>query len=219
MDSSTKQRLVGAVVLVGAIAWIVPVFLDGPDEAPATISETVELPGVAIGKTERETVRLDDRDVPDSPPPAEVVTLPTPAKKVSEDASAAVQSESQEPAEKKPEPKPITVAKTPEPRAKEPEVSKPAPKPAPKPAETPVPSDDDGLFAVQVGSFSSRENAGKLAASLRSSGVAAFLAELKTTNGAMHRVRVGPVASRAAAEKLAAELIQKGHTGQVVAHP
>ena len=75
------------------------------------------------------------------------------------------------------------------------------------------------MFAVQLGSFSSQENAERQAAELRKQGFAAFISQVSTSNGRMHRVRIGPQKDRAAAEAMAAKLQQAGRKGQVVPHP
>jgi DedD protein len=75
------------------------------------------------------------------------------------------------------------------------------------------------MWAVQLGSFSSQENAESLASSLRDQGYAAFLSQLKRGSGSLHRVRIGPQKDRATAETIAAQLAKSGHTGQVVPHP
>ena len=72
---------------------------------------------------------------------------------------------------------------------------------------------------MQLGSFSSRQNAEKLAADLRADGYAAFLSALSTGSGQLHRVRVGPQKDREAAESVATSLASSGHKGQIVAHP
>ena len=76
-----------------------------------------------------------------------------------------------------------------------------------------------GMWAVQLGSFSSQENAENLAADLRKQGFAAFLSQLSTLSGQLHRVRVGPQKDREAADAMAARLQKAGHTGKVLPHP
>ena len=76
-----------------------------------------------------------------------------------------------------------------------------------------------GMWAVQLGSFSNPQNAEKLAADLRAQGFAAFLSQLSTSSGELHRVRVGPQKDREAAEAMAARLQQVGHTGRILPHP
>ena len=76
-----------------------------------------------------------------------------------------------------------------------------------------------GMWAVQLGSFGNKENAERLAADLRKQGYAAFLSQLDTASGTLHRVRIGPQKDRDSAEQMAARLQKAGHTGQVVPHP
>lgn len=76
-----------------------------------------------------------------------------------------------------------------------------------------------GMWAVQLGSFSNEANAERLAADLRKQGYAAFLSQLQTESGALHRVRIGPQNSRESAEAIAAKLTSAGLKGQVVTHP
>ena len=97
-------------------------------------------------------------------------------------------------------------------------------KPKPAEAQAPPPAvvesrSETGMWAVQLGSFSSQENAERLAADLRSQGYAAFLSQLQKSSGALHRVRVGPQKDRDSAESVAARLDSAGHKGQVVPHP
>ena len=75
------------------------------------------------------------------------------------------------------------------------------------------------MWAVQLGSFSNKDNAEKLAADLRRQGYAAFLSQLPTPNGVMHRVRIGPQKDRESAEAMASRLSRVGHSGKVVPHP
>ncbi len=225
MDQSTKQRLVGAVVLVGAILWLVPVFLDGPSTQEPTISETVQLPGVELGDNQRETINLERR-VTDQPPPEAVPAKELPARLLPAEEKSKPEPESKQepvkPEAKKPtvqpeEKPPAEVEKKPEPA---PEVKKPAP-PVEQPVATkPTAAASGGqLWAVQIGSFSAKENAERLAADLRKEGVAAFLTTLDRSGKTLHRVRVGPVENREKADALAAELARKGHKGQAVPHP
>ena len=90
---------------------------------------------------------------------------------------------------------------------------------APPPQTAATMESSTGMWAVQLGSFSSQENAERLAASLRKQGYAAFLSQLETSSGALQRVRIGPQKDRQSAESVAAQLAKSGHTGQVVPHP
>ena len=76
-----------------------------------------------------------------------------------------------------------------------------------------------GMWAVQVGVFGGREDAERLAVVLRKQGFAAFLSQLSTGSGPLHRVRIGPQKDREGAEAMAERLNKSGHKGQVVPHP
>lgn len=76
-------------------------------------------------------------------------------------------------------------------------------------------------WAVQVGSFTQRDNAMKLRDKLRSKGYKAFVEQITSAGKTFYRVRVGPEISRDKAEALQKELQTKmklqGST--VVPHP
>jgi DedD protein len=191
-----KERIIGAAVLVVVVVLVVPVFLDGPPQSGEIVSERVPLPGQAA-EGETRTVVLDrDRDEP--------VPVPAPVTEPETERAQPVQPES------KPEPKPET---SPEPEPK-PEPAKPA-------AQQPAPAGESptGMWAVQLGSFGNQQNAERLAADLRKQGFAAFLSQLSTGSGELHRVRIGPQKDRESAEAMAERLAKAGHKGQVVPHP
>jgi DedD protein len=195
MDRALQERIIGAVVLVIFAVLVVPVFLDGPSSDDRIVSEPVTLPGQNDQRRKTRTIVLDrDRSEP----------VPTPSKVVAA-------------APKMPEKREVVAA----------EKSQPSPKrhaPAAinevvKPAEKSAPESATGMWAVQLGSFSSQKNAEKLAADLRSQGYAAFLSQLQTDSGKLHRVRIGPQKDRDSATSMAARLDSTGHAGQVVPHP
>lgn len=207
MERALKERIIGAAVLVLFVVLVVPIFLDGPPAENDIVSERVLLPGQESQKTQ--TVVLDRNRTE----PVPVANTTTQVAEPSQDPKPAtpkaqletVQEEKPPPVvEKKPEPAPKIVAPKPEPTA---EVQK-----------TPAAS-ATGMWAVQLGSFSSKENADKLAANLRKQGYAAFLSQLSTSSGKLHRVRIGPQKDRQSAEAMASRLKKVGHEGQVVPHP
>ena len=97
----------------------------------------------------------------------------------------------------------------------------PAPQPAARDDAPPVTVSQSttGMWAVQLGSFSNKENAERLAADLRDQGFAAFLSEVYNSGTALQRVRIGPQKDRASAEAIATQLARAGHEGRVVPHP
>jgi len=193
MDRALKERIIGAVVLVVFVVLVVPIFLDGPPGDGEIVTEKVLLPGQDAQKTQ--TVLLSrDRSEP----------VP-----VAEGAAQAAEPPAGEPATEQPAP------------AVEAPAERPAPQPEPerKPPPSQPAASSTGMWAVQLGSFSNKDNAEKLAADLRKQGYAAFLSQLDTDAGPLHRVRIGPQKDRDSAEAMAARLLKAGHKGQVVPHP
>jgi DedD protein len=200
MERALKERIIGAVVLVVFVVLIVPIFLDGPPGEEEIVTERVLLPGQ--DESRMQTVVLDrDRTEPvpaGTPKEAPAAEVEKPAAAVAEAVKPAVQQPKPEPEQPKPEPEPAR----------------------PKPESQTAPaSSATGMWAVQLGSFSNKENAEKLAADLRKQGYAAFLSQLTTDKGTLHRVRIGPQKDRAAAEAMAARLLKVDIKGQVVPHP
>jgi len=200
MDRALKERIIGAIVLVLFVVLVVPIFLDGPDNDGEIITEQVGLPGQS-GEENRTIVLERDR------------TEPVPVAQ-------------QQPAAETRQPAAQTTQATPPP----PQVKTTDATPVPKPqtttvaasttaANTNTPVSTTGMWAVQMGSFSSQANAEKLAAELRKQGFAAFISQLSTGSGELHRVRIGPQKDRESAEAMAERLRKAGHKGQVVPHP
>jgi len=198
MERALKERITGAIVLVIFVVLVVPIFLDGPPEDGEIVSERVLLPGQKDQDTK--TVVLERGR--SEPIPVASSTKGDSGKK--DDVPA--------------EPK-VTQA-TPEPVPQQQSVREEQ-APAPQPQTEPVKpaASTTGMWAVQLGSFSNKENAEKLAAELRKQGYAAFLSQVQTSSGQLHRVRIGPQKDRASAEAMAARLLKVDRAGQVVPHP
>lgn len=197
-DRALKERIIGAIVLVIFAVLVVPVFLDGPSDEQETISEAVTLPGQNSQDRQQKTIVLDrDRS---EPVPATRAPSPTAGTSPEQADSTPVETPVQQPV--------VTIE------------ADDSPAPSPTPAEeAPATTSTTGMWAVQLGSFSNQENAERLAATLRDQGYAAFLSQLQTGSGALHRVRIGPQKDRESAEAIAAQLGKSGHNGQVVPHP
>jgi DedD protein len=198
MERALKERIIGAIVLVIFVVLVVPIFLDGPPEDGEIVSERVLLPGQ---KDQNNKTVVLERGRSEPIPVA------------SEPKSDAEKPE-QSPAE------PEVTQPTPEPIPQQ-EIAREEQDPAPQPRTEPAKpaASSTGMWAVQLGSFSNKENAEKLAADLRKQGYAAFLSQLQTSAGELHRVRIGPQKDRASAEAMAARLLKANRKGQVVPHP
>ena len=198
MERKLKERIIGATVLVIFVVLVVPVFLDGPPERGALVSERILLPGQADQDTK--TVVLNRGRVE-----------PIPA--VNRDADASTPGDDSFSEPKKESPVPGSVKEASPARADANSV------PLPQNDVTTSAASTTGMWAVQLGSFENKQNAEKLAADLRKQDYAAFLSQLKTGSGQLLRVRVGPQKDRESAEAMAARLLKVGHKGQVLPHP
>jgi len=198
MERALKERIIGAIVLVIFVVLVVPIFLDGPPEDGEIVSERVLLPG-----QEDQNIKTVVLERGRSEP------IP-----VASDTEAGTRKSEEVPAQ----PEVTLAAEKPAPQQ---EIVREEQDPAPQPRTTPQNSSASttGMWAVQLGSFSNKENAEKLAADLRKQGYAAFLSQLQTSSGQLHRVRIGPQKDRASAEAMAASLLKVNHKGQVVPHP
>ncbi|RZA15354.1 MAG: sporulation protein, partial [Lysobacteraceae bacterium] len=93
-----------------------------------------------------------------------------------------------------------------------------APKPEP-PVARPADTSKTG-YAVQLGAFSSADEATKLRDRLRAAGFNAFTDTVPTDKGTLTRVRVGPAMTRAEADTLKSSVQAKvGIAGMVRPHP
>jgi len=209
MERALKERIIGAAVLVLFVVLVVPVFLDGPPSDAEIVSERLLLPGQDGQKTQ--TVVLD-RDRTDPVPAANNAT-PAPRRETTKPADSQPESKAASKPADKPADKPAATQTQPPASAAQRD------EPAAKPAAAPPRVSSTGMWAVQLGSFSNKDNADKLAADLRKQGYAAFLSQLKTDGGQLHRVRIGPQKDRDSAEAMAKRLLKVGHKGQVVPHP
>ncbi|HEU5137355.1 MAG TPA: SPOR domain-containing protein [Steroidobacteraceae bacterium] len=219
MDLRAKQRLTGAIILVALFVLLVPYILTGP--RGADVAGTPAEEGMR-----RYTIDLSAANsaAPASEQPATqpAVALPAPAPApapapVSEQPQLAKPGEQAAPAAVEPPPAvaPPPPATTSAPVAQQVPVEQPAPRvEAQKPAAAaPVAR---GSFAVQLGSFGSRDNADRLVRDMTAKGFAAFVAPIKSGGRELYRVRVGPTRDREQAEALAAQLRRIGQPGAIV---
>ena len=91
-----------------------------------------------------------------------------------------------------------------------------APKAPSKPRAKPSAEAPTKGFAVQLGSFSSRDNAVGFAGSLQKGGYEVFVIRGSSANGSVYRVYAGPRDTRTAAEELATKLKKEGQSVMVV---
>ncbi|MBT8086253.1 MAG: hypothetical protein HKN35_03020 [Woeseia sp.] len=214
MDRALKERIVGAAILAVFIVLVVPVFLDGPAEESPVVSESVSLPGQNTQQRKRQTIVLK-RDREEPVPATQSVSAES--EKITAKLPAAAPQETQKKQEPAAAPRVVQLEEKPPEKV----IASPAKQapPAPAVAKTETAANDSGMWAVQLGSFSKKENADRLAADLRGKGYAAFLSQVNKSGTPLHRVRIGPQKDRDGAETIAARLAKDGVKSQVVPHP
>jgi DedD protein len=199
MERRLKERIIGAVVLVGLAVLILPAILKGPRDAtpPAeshglesTRTETIELQAEAAAH-EDEPAHVDA--------PAEIPAAPTPIETP--------------PAVEQP------LANTEPESHTKPAAPPPAAPPAAHSAAVPAASSTASGWAVQVGTFASRSNADALATRLKELGHATFVLPVTANGKTLYRVRVGPVADLESARALQQRLATQHVDGNPVRNP
>ena len=203
MDSSLKQRLIGAAVLALIAIVFLPMLLQGPDvKEPDAAEVPLAAPAAPDGQFETRELPLA---APGAVPPGGVLGMDTapPAPVAAPDA---------EPADGTPPPvegdpaTPVVVDPAPTP-ATAPVATVPAPTPAPTPAPVPEPvkpvapaSVAAGNYALNIGTFANLDNASALVARLRAAKLPVISETVRVKGAPALRVRVGPYVERAAAE-------------------
>lgn len=206
VESPTKERLTGGLIFVAALIIIVPEMFSGPDRQreadPAALEDAQAGPQMRTydmvldqeGGQEPAQETLAPRPV--APDATEQVTLA--AEPVPEPASAP------QPAAQ-PAPVPAAPVAAPVEQEKPAATTRDAP---PVLVTAPAPS---GRWWVQLGRFSDRANADRLAIELRRAGHNISLSQIRADGKELTLVRAGPVADRAAAAALQKRLSAAGH--------
>ncbi len=230
MDSRAKQRLTGAVILVAVFVLFVPELLTGP-------GKNVPADTPAEEGLRRYTIDLDAQSTPaqaqtGAAEPA--VVLPPVEKPMQVAPALATPGESAAPEQDSAAPgrsvavptsadnavaatAPPTRSPAPTPTTTQAATSAPAARVEPaRPAAAPASPPEKGSFAVQLGSFGSRDNADRLVRDMTAKGFAAFVAPITSNGRELYRVRVGPTRDRPQAEALATQLRRIGQTGSIV---
>jgi DedD protein len=240
MDSRGKQRLTGAIILVALFVLLVPELLTGPRNASGDAPNeegmrryTIDLDAPAgsaqpMAPAERAPAVALPPVADNSPPAGGNIggsgdTRAMPGESARPQAAPATSTTASgtgpTPPVVTPMSSPPTIAANPAPAAAQP---KPVAAPPTVRTETAKPAQSTGpaqrgAFAVQLGSFVSKENAERLVREMNSKGFSAFLAPPITTGGReLYRVRVGPARDRASAEALATQLRRVGQPGSIV---
>jgi DedD protein len=204
LKKRARRRLVGAIVLVTAVAVVLPMILDS-EPKPASQSINIQIPSPEAGVLSAKPAPLKPAEKPAiamAPAVTEPAPPPKSETKVEAKPEAAVISKAEPKMETKVEPK---AAPAPE-AAPAPAPVKPVAK-AEAAAKTKTPA--SGAFVIQVAALSDT-------AKVSGGGLKAYTEVVQTANGPVTRVRVGPYASREAAEKARPALQRLQLDGKVV---
>lgn len=206
LKKRARRRLVGAIVLVTAVAVVLPMILDSePKPATQNISIQIPSPDAGVVSTKPAPLKPVETATPAATPVAAAPAAPAPA-----------ESKAAPKAETKPEPKPAAKAES---KAVTP--VKPAGKPesavkSKDGAQEKPPAAASGGFVIQVIALSDADKAKELQGKITAAGLKAYTEVVRTAKGPVTRVRVGPYASREAAEKARAQLQPLQLDGKVV---
>jgi DedD protein len=212
MEFLLKQRLVGAVVLVALGVIFIPMLLEGPSHN--LVPEMGPLPEPQDQSVGQPLERFPAAgEIPAEPELSVVQT------------NAAAEDQSME---EQPEPGDSEVL----PQGQELPLALPEPVPEPEPETTPEPVKQStaetkpadpgvlGHWVLQVGSFSSEQNALRLRDKLRKAEFATQVEQVRVGGKTHFRVRVGPYLDRAEAERDQKKLAKTFDlNGRVLSYP
>jgi DedD protein len=201
MDRRVKERLVGASILVAIIVLIVPELLSGPTPNPVIAKPPVSTPE----PVRNVTVDLAPSKAPT--PAAEPVARPPEAPGGMPAGGAASSGAASSGAA------PSGAASSGDAPPVRLETATPRPTSA---AAAAKPTTASSAWAVQLGSFASRDNADKLLRQLRAQGLSVFMSSGGSGPSLRYRVRIGPMADRGAAAQEVAKLKSLGHAATIV---
>jgi cell division septation protein DedD len=204
LEQQAKERLTGGVILVVLLVLLVPELLTGPHAVPAPTA----------AQPDQAPMRSYTLDLRESPQPNRAPVAASTAAPAAPEPTPAVSSEPTS------APSPIAPPATTRLPAEHPAALPPrarAPTPTPAPAHSTEHA--TALWSVQLGTFSSRENAAHLVAGLKSHGFTGSISEASRNGHKLFRVRVGAERDRVAAQKLLGRLKAAGEKGgEIVPH-
>lgn len=201
LKKRARRRLIGAIVLVAAVAVVLPMVLDS-DPQPTSQEINIQIPA------------------PDSKGfTSKVVPIPAPPAKSAVDGKKEVKA-ADKPAVKMAD-KPV--AKPPEPPKEAAIAEKAAPKPAPEKAAAKAPEKSaekavtpkSGTFFIQVTALADPDRAKLVQQRIIDAGFPAYTQVIPAGKGSVTRVRAGPFTARDEAEKAREKLQGVGLEGKV----
>ena len=205
LKKRARRRLVGAIVLVTAVAVVLPMVLDS-EPKPVSQNVDIQIPALDAGEfkpkggappagSKGAKATPDAAAKTEKPEPAPAANVaPAPRAKAAPAAGPKGASKGESPKSAPPEPKPAAVENT---------------KDSAKSAAA-------GAYVVQVAALSDAAKAKQLQKQMAGIGLKSYTEVVTTQNGDVTRVRAGPYATREAAEKARVQLKKAGLDGKVI---
>ncbi len=218
LKKRARRRLVGAIVLVTAVAVVLPMVLDS-EPKPVSQNIDIQIPSPDSGEFKPKAPAVAQAPAQSNPirgmPPSAVDGAPAPPAKSHGPAAEKAVAESA-PASKTQAPA-TAIA---EPAASAPSTKKDTPK-TPKeqakaPAKESAGGNGNGTFVVQVAALADSARVKQLQKQMAAAGVKTYTEAVTTKSGEVTRVRAGPYSTREAAENARALLKKAGLDGTVV---
>ena len=199
LKKRARRRLIGAVVLVAAVAVVLPMVLDS-EPKPTSQEINIQIPSPdAKGFT--------SKVVPIPAPPAKGAVEGKPAAQATDKSAATA---------------PLVVAEKAAPKASEPPkdaavTEKPTPKPEKASAKAPesAVTSKPGTFYIQVTALADADKAKLVQRQIIDAGLLSYTQVVPAGKGNVTRVRAGPFATREEAEKAREKLQGAGLEGKV----
>ena len=204
LKKRARRRLIGAIVLVAAVAAVLPMVLDS-EPKPTSQEINIQIPSPdakggftakAVPAAKAGAAKRDEPAVTAPPEPA------TPVAEPQKEAVPAPKAVAEKPPEKKTD------------KAAEKTAEKPAEKATEKPAAKPAP----GTFFIQVTALGDTDKAQQVKQQIADAGVRSYTEVVAAGKGNVTRVRAGPFATRDEAEQARAKLATVGLEGKIAAH-
>jgi DedD protein len=231
LKKRARRRLVGAIVLVTAVAVVLPMVLDS-EPRPVSQNVDIQIPSPDSGTVKPKAIAVAPpqsaestpiRGMPPAPkadaakagapepekvaaaPSAEAPARPTGGASETADVKDTAKAAPRESAKAAPK-EPVK------------EASKPASKEQPKTAaKEKDASTGSGVYVIQVAALADAARVKQLQKQMTAVGLKTYTESIATKTGEITRVRAGPYATREAAETARTQLKKAGLDGQVVA--
>lgn len=197
MDRRVKERLVGASILVVLLVLIVPELLSGPASPPAPPPMTTAFSGGTPEPGRTVTVDLATSKAPAQEGLVEAASAPR------------VQSAGEHTQASVAEPPVLPAATLPAATLPAATARHTAPLETPTPPPTSMPAGGKlaaHSWAVQLGSFASRDNADKLVRQLKGQGFSVYVSPTGSGAAERYRARIGPLSDHEAATQMVGKL-------------